>query len=48
MEIDINSLYSIIKDLEDKIAERDSIIEQQIDKIDELKKIMNNYEKSLK
>ena len=48
MELDTNSLYSIIRDLEEKIEERDRIIEQQIDQIDELKKIMNNYEKSLK
>ena len=48
MEFDINNLYSIIKDLEIKIAERDNIIEQQNDKIDELKKIMNNLEKNLK
>jgi hypothetical protein len=48
MEIDINNLYNIIKDLEQKISERDSIIEQQSDTSDELKQIMNNYEKSLK
>jgi len=48
MEVDIKNLYSIIQDLEQKIAERDAIIEQQTDKIDELKKIMSNYEKSLK
>ena len=48
MEIDINNLYNIIRDLEQKISERDSIIEQQSDTIDELKKIMNNYEKNLK
>ena len=48
MEVDIKNLYSIIQDLEQKIAERDAIIEQQTDKIDELKKIMTNYEKSLK
>ena len=48
MEVDIKNLYSIIQDLEQKISERDAIIEQQTDKIDELKKIMSNYEKSLK
>ena len=48
MEVDINNLYSIIQDLEQKINERDIIIEQQNDKIDELKKVMSNYEKSLK
>ena len=48
LEIDINNLYNIIKDLEQKIADRDVIIEQQTDKIDELKKIMTTYEKSLK
>ena len=48
MEIDNNSLYNIIKDLEEKISERESIIEQQSDELDELKKIMNNYEKNLK
>jgi hypothetical protein len=48
MEVDINNLYSIIQDLEQKINERDIIIEQQNDKIDELKKVMMNYEKSLK
>lgn len=48
MEVDIKNLYSIIKDLEQKINERDIIIEQQNDKIDELKKVMTNYEKSLK
>jgi hypothetical protein len=48
MEVDINSLYNIIKDLEQKIEEKDTIIEQQTEKIDELKKLMNDYEKSLK
>ena len=48
IEIDISSLCSIIKDLEQKIAEKDRIIEQQTDKIEELKKLMNDYEKSLK
>ena len=48
MEVDVNNLYSIIQDLEQKISERDIIIEQQNDKIDELKKVMINYEKSLK
>ena len=48
MEVDINNLYSIIQDLEQKINERDIIIEQQNDKIEELKKVMSNYEKSLK
>ena len=48
MEVDINNLYSIIQDLEQKINERDIIIEQQNDKIDELKKVMTDYEKSLK
>ena len=48
MEIDNNSLYNIIKDLEEKISERESIIEQQSDELNELKKIMNNYEKNLK
>jgi len=48
MEVDVNSLYDIIKDLEQKIAERDNIIEQQTDTIDELKKLMNKCEKSLK
>ena len=48
MDIDTNSLYSIIRDLEAKIDERESIIEQQAEKIDELKKIMSNYEKNLK
>ena len=48
MEVDINNLYNIIRDLEIKISEKDSIIEQQTDQIEELKKIMNNYEKSLK
>ena len=48
MEIDINNLYNIIKDLEIKISEKDNIIEKQTDQIDELKKILNNYEKSLK
>ena len=48
MEVDVNSLCDIIKDLEQKIAERDNIIEQQTDTIDELKKLMNKYEKSLK
>ena len=37
-----------LKDLEQKIAEKDRIIEQQTDKIEELKKLMNDYEKSLK
>ena len=48
MEVDINNLYSIIQDLEQKINERDIIIEQQNDKIDELKKVMTDYEKNLK
>jgi len=48
MEVDVNNLYNIIQDLEQKISERDIIIEQQNDKIDELKKVMINYEKSLK
>ena len=48
MEVDNNTLCNIIKDLETKISERDNIIEQQMDKIDELKKLMNNYEKNLK
>ena len=48
MEIDNKNLYNIIKDLEEKISERESIIEQQSDELDELKKIMNNYEKNLK
>ena len=37
MEVDINNLYNIIQDLEQKISERVIIIKQQNDKIDELK-----------
>ena len=48
MEIDDNGLYLIIKDLEEKIEERDIVIEDQRNKIDELKDILNKYEKSLK
>ena len=48
MEIDDDGLYLIIKDLEGKIEERDTIIEEQRNKIDELKDILNKYEKSLK
>ena len=48
MEIDNIGLYHIIKDLEGKIEERDSIIEEQRSKLDELKDILNKYEKSLK
>lgn len=48
MEVDIKNLYSIIQDLEQKIAERDAIIERQTEQIDELKKIMSTCEKSLK
>ena len=48
MEIDDEGLYSIIKDLQGKIEERDNIIEEQRNKIDELKDILNKYEKSLK
>ena len=48
MEVDTNSLCNIIKDLEQKISERDNIIEEQTERIDELKKMMNKYEKSLK
>jgi hypothetical protein len=48
LEIDINNLYNIIQNLEKKIEERDIIIEQQAEKIDELKKIMNTHEKNLK
>ena len=48
MEIDNNGLYLIIKDLEEKIDERDSVIEEQRNKIDELKTILNKLEKNLK
>ena len=48
MDIDNISLYHIIKDLEGKIEERDNIIEEQRSKLDELKNILNKYEKSLK
>ena len=48
IELDNNTLCNIIKDLEDKINERDNIIEQQNEKLDELKKLMNKYEKNLK
>jgi len=48
MDIDNIGLYQIIKDLEGKIEERDSIIEEQRSKLDELKNILNKYEKSLK
>ena len=48
MEIDDEGLYSIIKDLQGKIEERDNIIEEQRNKIDELKEILNKYEKRLK
>ena len=48
MEIDDNGLYLIIKDLEEKIEERDIVIEDQRNKIDELKDVLNKYEKSLK
>ena len=48
MEVDTNDLCNIIKDLEQKIHERDNIIEGQTERIDELKKMMNKYEKSLK
>ncbi len=48
VELDNNTLYNIIKDLEDKINERDNVIEQQNEKLDELKKLMNKYEKNLK
>ena len=48
MEIDDNGLYLIIKDLEEKIEQRDIVIEDQRNKIDELKDILNKYEKSLK
>ena len=48
MEIDDNGLYLIIKDLEEKIEERDIVIEDQRNKIDELKDILNKFEKSLK
>ena len=48
VELDNNTLCNIIKDLEDKINERDNVIEQQNEKLDELKKLMNKYEKNLK
>lgn len=48
IELDNNTLCNIIKDLEDKINERDNVIEQQNEKLDELKKLMNKYEKNLK
>ncbi len=48
IELDNNTLCNIIKDLEDKINERDNVIEQQTEKLDELKKLMNKYEKNLK
>ena len=48
MEIDNNGLYLIIKDLEEKIDERDSVIEEQRNKIDELKTILNKLENNLK
>ena len=48
MEIDENGLYMIIKDLEEKIEERDYVIEEQRNKIDELKDILNKLEKNLK
>ena len=47
IELDNNTLCNIIKDLEDKINERDNVIEQQNEKLDELKKLMNKYEKNL-
>ena len=48
MEIDNNGLYLIIKDLEEKIDERDSVIEEQRNKIDEMKNILNKLENNLK
>ena len=48
LEIDDDGLYMIIKDLEEKIEERDNVIEEQRNKIDELKEILNKFEKSLK
>ena len=48
MEIDDDGLYLIIKDLEGKIEERDTIIEEQRNKIDELEVKLKEQEKNLK